>query len=525
MDNEDFSNSDADRVVSSEDNIPHFQIRRPYKIKYAVGIFFLLLVTASTIAVVGNINKKQNTKPKAQSNASVLSRNTPGDYWADIVLGQTDFSQTSEWTTVPDKVWLPNGVIIDRTSSPNKLYVWDAGNNRILGFKIQNGDCQTRGSNGRCQPDLIIGQPNGNSASCNTDSAYQNHPQRAPASNQTLCGLEEKEKSPGEGGSAVSMDTDNNGNLYVPDIHNNRVLKFYRPFETDNIADDVWGQSNFSGNLENKGNSQPDNTSLRFEPYNNCGAGVDLDDEGFLWVADDMNNRVLRFPPDSKIADLVLGQPNFSSFNANNNLSNTNAFECPAAVRVKGIGADKTIYVADKKNKRILMFKAPFSNNMTGTVFGSGFSQPSGIEIDPDGQGIWINDTREAGKGLIELWNLEGTEVKKIIGGPKYIPYAPNSTEYNNFGNSHFQENFGSLGIDSQGNICTATRQGHDKLQNNLLCFKGPFDPVTDRDPDVNFFSPPNGGNLTTRKGMGSGRNVTVADNQLIANDLGRILY
>ncbi|MBU1127220.1 hypothetical protein KKF11_02650, partial [Patescibacteria group bacterium] len=445
------------------------------------------------------------------------------DLWADIIIGQPDFSETAEWATVSDKVWNPGGVVIDRSSSPNKIYVWDSGNNRILGFDLDK--CFQKDSQDRCGADIIIGQSDGYSSGCNRDSGHQNHPDRPIASANSLCGLPEFEKSPGEGGSSVSMAVDNEGSLYVPDFHNNRVLKYIKPFETDTTADEIWGQDDFSQNLPNKGLGIPNAESFSFYPFGNEVAGVEMDSDGYLWVADKGNNRVLRFAPGSKTADLVLGQVDFSSRVAGSQLNQLNR---PAAVRVRGQGDNKQVFVADFRNGRVLVFKTPFQNGMQGEIFGSGFHRVSGIEFDSQGEGVWINDTRDAGKGLIELWNNQGTELLKFLGSQTYAPYQ--GERYDSFGNGFFKENYGSLGISSSGDICTATRWGDVYSQmdtsHNLLCFKAPLaSGGTGKFADISFFYPPGKANFTTRNEIGSVKSIVAVDNQLIVADYGRVLF
>ena len=70
----------------------------------------------------------------------------------------------------------------------------------------------------------------------------------------------------------------------------------------------------------------PANKTLSFSPGGTVlRAGIALDPQGNLWVADAGNNRVLRFPASQlaagtiePAADLVLGQPDFVSNGAPN---------------------------------------------------------------------------------------------------------------------------------------------------------------------------------------------------------------
>jgi hypothetical protein len=61
-------------------------------------------------------------------------RGTPGDWWADVVIGQPNFAQITPNEVVGNKLFNPGGVHVDRSSVPNKVYVYDAGNSRILAF-------------------------------------------------------------------------------------------------------------------------------------------------------------------------------------------------------------------------------------------------------------------------------------------------------------------------------------------------------------------------------------------------------
>jgi len=90
---------------------------------------------------------------------------------------------------------------VDKSTTPNRLYVTDYGNSRVLGYS--NISALTNGA----PADLVVGQPDFSFSGCNTQSN----------SAANLCGPR---------GVAV----DSNGNLYVSDTDNNRVLVFSNPF-------------------------------------------------------------------------------------------------------------------------------------------------------------------------------------------------------------------------------------------------------------------------------------------------------
>ena len=320
------------------------------------------------------------------------------------------------------------------------------------------------------------------------------------------------------------MAVDSQGNLYLTDFHNNRILKFNSPFTTDKVADEVWGQDDFTGYKCNKTDSggdlvTPDNLNVIPPPASSTlcmgrnaqhqisfQAGVEIDSEGNMWVADSSNHRVLRFPNNgviSKTADLVLGQSSYTTRTSGSGLNQMNA---PTAVRILQSG---TVLVADSGNNRVLKFSAPFNNGMNGALFGSQFKSPVGIEIDPLGEGIWIND---AGNGMVELWDLMGTNVKRVLLKNSYRPDGTYGLLY---------VTAGSLGIDSTGGILLSTSLAAFQ---SVHYFKGP---ITDNrvSVDKNLFYPPDGQNLRGDKGLAIPGGVAVKNNQVIVSDAYKILF
>src|SRR5579862_2089956 len=85
-----------------------------------------------------------------------------GDTIADIVLGQPNFADNPQNFINGRGLSGPAAVAIDTSIVPNRLYVADSANNRVLGYK----DVTTLMNGGVA--DLVIGQPNFNSNGCNT---------------------------------------------------------------------------------------------------------------------------------------------------------------------------------------------------------------------------------------------------------------------------------------------------------------------------------------------------------------------
>ncbi|HEX9990046.1 MAG TPA: S-layer homology domain-containing protein [Chloroflexia bacterium] len=436
-------------------------------------------------------------------------RGVPGDLWADVIIGKPRFSDINPFTTTSNKLFWAHGTIVDRTSTANKLYVYDSGNNRILGFNL--ADCLARpGDPLNCSADIVIGQPDMSHAGCNGDSAYQNYPNRAPASASSLCGQIESQLSITEGGSGSSMAIDGAGNLYVTDFFNSRVLKYNQPFATDQVADDVWGQDNFTGNRCNKGQGTPNATTLCFTwgNSNNWTAGVDVDSQGNIWVVDSGNNRVLRFPAGSHTADLVIGQASFTSSAPGSSL---NRLRDPSAARISSRG---WLYVADHGNDRVMVYEPVFTTNMNGRKFGptlppnpnpEPFWQPSGIDLDPSLPGVWIMNQQHS---TFERWDEDSQTLLQTIGR-------------RDDGNLLYIAT-GSIGIDAPGNKFIAVGSGSGNYRGDVLMFE-PGSPGNF--PSKQLFGVVWQGNQMTASGLGSGAGVAIADNKLMVADAGRLLF
>lgn len=499
----------------------------------------------------------------AGATAATPVRGKSGDLWADIVLGQPDFGQITPNQVTARRLFNPGGVIVDRSVRPARVYVYDGGNSRVLGLshlghvaggpdagKPCTSDSDAPGSScvieqGR-GADLVLGQPDFTHSGCNGDGNFQTYPVRAPASATTLCTMPEDQVSPLEGGSFAGMDVDPaNGDLYVPDFDNHRVLLYRSPFTTDTVADDVWGKADFAGNACNRGRGvgAPDAESLCFRSPTNDGfvAGVDLDPSGNLWVTDNENNRVLRFPHDSAtgrpahVADLVLGQPDFTSSARGGAL---NQMSAPAAVRV---AANGTVYVADSLNVnssfigRVLVFTPPLTSGMAATgTLGSGFKIPTGLEFDPGTGGLWVSDRINN-----QLLLFVDGSVRKVLfkdveddGGHCGGAYTGDGPNFFSEGDDAFVASYnvcdsaGSIGIDADGNVLAA---GSSFVQ-DVWRFPAPFPdprPGVAHSADARLFQPYQFAthNEIGLAGMDSARGVAVAANQLVVADSGRLLF
>jgi len=258
--------------------------------------------------------------------------------------------------------------------SRGNLWISDIGGNRVLELD--------RPFDTDLIPDRILGQ-----GGCDTGGR----------SASSLC-------RPG----ALAFDRDDN--LYVADLGNHRVLLFKAPLR-DGVADKVFGQADFRQGQCNRGNgSRPGAASLCFGFEDGgfqstafaASGGVAVDGQGNLFVADSLNHRVLIFKDASRsdsVADAVLGQD--GKFNTIS--SGTGARRFGGATRDTfplfgpsglAIGPAGDLYVADPPNDRLLVFVNPLRNDMADRVFGHASLDDHGVRESAEIGGPPANATR-----------------------------------------------------------------------------------------------------------------------------------
>jgi sugar lactone lactonase YvrE len=244
---------------------------------------------------------------------------------ADLVLGQPDFT----YALIPDpptasSLNKPESVVVDPVTQ--KVFVADFDNFRILRYAtaaaLANG----------AAAEFVLGQP---SFTAKIDSGSS--------------GITPK-----------GLFIDALGRLWVADSYHHRVLMFNDAgTRSGQIADKIFGQPNAT-------TITPGTTAatMRF-PNDVCvDSGADR-----LWVADSINNRVLRFDAVSSkasgaSADGVLGQTNFTI--GTTTIGGSSKLQEPSGVTVSSGGA---LYITCFVSHRVLRF-----NNAAALANGAGAS-------------------------------------------------------------------------------------------------------------------------------------------------------
>ena len=256
---------------------------------------------------------------------------------------------------------LGGSAAIDASSSPPHLYIADALNNRVLGYR------DYRRVNADVTADLVIGQPD-------FKTALVNYPSNSPtqANAQGLWSPE---------GIAV----DAKGNLYVADACNARVVRFPAPFTQTAAglpqADLVLGQTSLVGQPIKDVSAQTMSSAY----------GLAFTAAGDLLVSDPLANRVLYFTKTSgdfqsgQAASNVFGQPDFNSSLAG----------VLAGPHLISLDSADQLYVADTGNNRIAVLPSvPMAGNNPPVLFSiAGLSNPYGVFVDPASGVIWISNT------------------------------------------------------------------------------------------------------------------------------------
>jgi sugar lactone lactonase YvrE len=206
-----------------------------------------------------------------------------------------------------------------------------------------------------------------------------------------------------------------NPGLYIVDRQNNRI----RRVDTAGVITTVAG----TGAPGYSGDGGPATQAQLNEP-----AGVALDAQGNLYIADTGNHRVRRVDTSGIITTLAgTGSPGFSGDGGPAAQAQLNQ---PMAVVADG---NAKLYVADTGNHRIRTISlgggpiATLAGTGTAGFSGDGgpgtaaqLSAPSGLAFDPEGKGLYVADTNNHRVRLIEqsgvITTVAGTGVPGFSG-------------------------------------------------------------------------------------------------------------
>ena len=215
------------------------------------------------------------------NNRVLFWRNAKGanGQFADGVIGQRDLVTTfpgGPGSSISVGFRSPSGLAVDRSGN---VYVADTGNNRIMRFPRP-----TQQSGDLIQPNLVIGQTNFTS--------------NAPNQNEATCSAKTLAFVRDSASFRVAMFFDPQGNLWVTDPGNHRVLRFPSSVLSDGAAngpnaDLVIGQPDFSTRLAFDTN--------RLGPLHKGGiifpGSVTFDAAGRLFVGDQIGRVMAYLPP------------------------------------------------------------------------------------------------------------------------------------------------------------------------------------------------------------------------------------
>jgi sugar lactone lactonase YvrE len=303
--------------------------------------------------------------------ASSFAQDFVSNEFADVVIGKPTFTVSTPITATASTTGLTSDAVVDPTTG--ELFVVDTGNNRVLRFS--SAVAATIGASAQA----VFGQPDLTTGTANTGGL----------SATSLNG-------------PTGIYIDASGALWVADTGNNRVLRFDAATAVSvtgatTTADQVIGQANFT-----TATSGTTLTTL------NGPHAVSVDASGNLWVADSLNNRVLRFDSVTSLgngatATRVLGQANGTTATA---ASTQAGMSNPSALAVDASG---NLWIADTGNNRVLRFASAASISTDGAnataVLGqinftasaaattqAGLSGPRGVAVNSAGR-LWVSDT------------------------------------------------------------------------------------------------------------------------------------
>jgi uncharacterized protein (TIGR03437 family) len=231
----------------------------------------------------------------------------------------------------------------------------------------------------------------------------------------------------------TGLAVDTNGDLFVADSGNARVLRFPQPFSQSGIqrANLVLGQANFTTKL-----TDPTSRNLR-APY-----AVMVTGARHLVVSDPEHNRVLLFRrpeggdfSSGMAASAKVGQPDFSSAAASSGTpAPTNRLKTPTGV---ALDSSDRFYVCDSGNNRVLIFGNVHAllptDDPSAVVTLTGLRAPQGIFVSQSTGEIWVADTgNDYARRFPHFDLLPAKDYKPDYSIPSYPPLTVNLDGFGN---------------------------------------------------------------------------------------------
>lgn len=365
-------------------------------------------ISATDIATTGTISITVANTPGSVSVPRTLTiyPPTPADTTADRVLGQP-----ARTTNTPKYggagatgLYLPYDIAIYPGSG--RIFIADTFSHRVLSWPSAASF-----TNGQAA-DTVIGQPN---------FTLQAPNQAGPVSASTL-------------NIPAGVVVDGQGNLFVADTYNNRVLVYTTPITSGMAASLVLGQPDFTSNLTNNGGTSANSLAAP--------VGVAIDGQSNLYVADG-NHRVLEYNTPlttDTTADRVFGQPDFTS-----NTFNNGGISAGSLYRPYGVGLDShgNLFVADSLNNRVLEYDTPlttdtgadrvfgqpsFTSNTAnnGGISASSLHLPNGIALDSHGN-LFVADSNNHRALGYDAPLTADTKADRVFRQPDFTSTSPNN--------------------------------------------------------------------------------------------------